>query len=73
MTDVRELLLSDGNRIPRLALGVWQVPGGKLCVDAVLWALEAGYRHIDTARVITTKQAWGRRCGKVAWREKTSS
>jgi diketogulonate reductase-like aldo/keto reductase len=50
MTDGNGLLLSDGNRIPRLALGVWQVPDGKSCVDAVLWALEAGYRHIDTAQ-----------------------
>src|SRR5271170_5176684 len=50
MTDDNGLLLSDGNRIPRLALGVWQVPDGKSCVDAVLWALEAGYRHIDTAQ-----------------------
>jgi len=50
MADRNDILLSDGNKIPRLALGVWQVPDGKSCVDAVLWALEAGYRHIDTAQ-----------------------
>ena len=42
--------LSDGNRIPRLGLGVWQVPDGPETVNAVRWALEVGYRHIDTAQ-----------------------
>ncbi|MEA2199249.1 MAG: hypothetical protein QOJ25_3300 [Solirubrobacteraceae bacterium] len=48
--DPRIRPLSDGNRIPRLGLGVWQVPDGRECVDAVRWALELGYRHIDTAQ-----------------------
>ncbi len=43
-------MLADGHTVPRLALGVWQVPEGPACVDAVRWALEAGYRHIDTAQ-----------------------
>lgn len=42
-------LLADGNQVPVLGLGVWQVPDGRECVNAVRWALEAGYRHIDTA------------------------
>jgi diketogulonate reductase-like aldo/keto reductase len=42
--------LADGTRIPVLGLGVWQVPDGAECVRAVRWALEAGYRHIDTAQ-----------------------
>jgi 2,5-diketo-D-gluconate reductase A len=29
---------------------VWQIPNGKRCVDAVRWALELGYRHVDTAQ-----------------------
>jgi 2,5-diketo-D-gluconate reductase A len=33
-----------------LGLGVWQVENEQECVDAVRWALEAGYRHIDTAQ-----------------------
>ncbi|HWF72076.1 MAG TPA: aldo/keto reductase [Solirubrobacteraceae bacterium] len=48
--DPRIRSLADGNRIPRLGLGVWQVPDGRECVDAVRWALELGYRHIDTAQ-----------------------
>jgi diketogulonate reductase-like aldo/keto reductase len=48
--DGRARALSDGNRIPLLGLGVWQVADGPECVDAVRWALELGYRHIDTAQ-----------------------
>ena len=43
-------VLADGNEIPLLGLGVWQVPNGPACVDAVRWALELGYRHVDTAQ-----------------------
>lgn len=42
--------LADGNALPMLGLGVWQIPDGPECVDAVRWALDAGYRHIDTAQ-----------------------
>ena len=37
-------------RIPRLGLGVYQARGSK-CTNAILAALEAGYRHIDTAQL----------------------
>ena len=40
--------LNDGNSMPQVGLGVWQTPP----VDterAVATALEAGYRHVDTA------------------------
>ena len=42
--------LADGNHIPVLGLGVWQVPIGVTTVNAVRWALELDYRHIDTAQ-----------------------
>ena len=41
--------LNTGTRIPRLGLGVFQTPPGETTRNAVRWALEAGYRHIDTA------------------------
>jgi diketogulonate reductase-like aldo/keto reductase len=59
MNDRDGILLSNGSRIPRLALGVWQVPDGRSCVDAVLWALEAGYRHIDTAQAYRNEASVG--------------
>ena len=42
--------LADGNQMPLRGLGVWQVPDGPECVGAVRWALELGFRHIDTAQ-----------------------
>ncbi len=52
--------LADGNRIPLLGLGVWQVPDGPEAVDAVRFALEAGYRHIDTAQAYGNEESVGR-------------
>jgi 2,5-diketo-D-gluconate reductase A len=40
--------LNDGNLIPSVGLGVWQTPP-EATERAVAAALEAGYRHIDTA------------------------
>lgn len=53
-------LLADGNQVPMLGLGVWQVPDGPECVDAVRWAPEAGYRHIDTAQAYGNEESGGR-------------
>jgi 2,5-diketo-D-gluconate reductase A len=52
--------LADGNDVPTLGLGVWQVPNGPECVDAVRWALELGYRHIDTAQAYGNEESVGR-------------
>jgi 2,5-diketo-D-gluconate reductase A len=43
-----------------LGLGVWQIPNGPTCVNAVRWALELGYRHIDTAQEYGNEQSVGR-------------
>jgi 2,5-diketo-D-gluconate reductase A len=42
-----------------LGLGVWQVPNGPECVNAVRWALELGYRHIDTAQAYGNEESVG--------------
>lgn len=52
--------LSDDNTIPVLGLGVWQIPEGPECENAVRWALEAGYRHIDTAQAYGNEASVGR-------------
>jgi diketogulonate reductase-like aldo/keto reductase len=51
--------LADGNSIPLLGLGVWQVANGPECVNAVRWALELGYRHIDTAQAYGNEESVG--------------
>jgi diketogulonate reductase-like aldo/keto reductase len=60
MRDVQLRELADGNAMPMLGLGVWQVPDGSECVDAVRWALEFGYRHIDTAQAYRNEASVGR-------------
>ena len=40
--------LNNGQRIPKIALGTWQTPND-VVATAVAAAIEAGYRHIDTA------------------------
>ena len=57
--DGRARVLADGNEIPLVGLGVWQVRNGTECVDAVRWALELGYRHIDTAQAYGNEESVG--------------
>jgi 2,5-diketo-D-gluconate reductase A len=52
--------LADGNQLPMLGLGVWQVPDGATCERAVRWALELGYRHIDTAQAYGNEASVGK-------------
>jgi len=52
-------ILADGHEIPLLGLGVWQVDDGRQCEDAVRWALELGYRHIDTAQAYRNERSVG--------------
>lgn len=47
-TSVPYLEFNDGNRIPQLGFGVFQIPPEDTA-DAVLHALRTGYRSIDTA------------------------
>jgi 2,5-diketo-D-gluconate reductase A len=58
--DGRARVLADGNEIPLLGLGVWQVPDGPECENAVRWALELGYRHVDTAQAYGNEASVGR-------------
>jgi diketogulonate reductase-like aldo/keto reductase len=57
--DGRARLLADGTQLPMLGLGVWQVPNGQVCVNAVSWALELGYRNIDTAQAYENEDSVG--------------
>jgi diketogulonate reductase-like aldo/keto reductase len=59
-SDGRARLLRDGNAIPLLGLGVWQVRSGQEAENAVRWALEVGYRHIDTAQAYGNEESVGK-------------
>ncbi len=52
--------LSNGVRIPAVGFGTWQSAGGAEAYHAVRWALEAGYRHIDTAAAYGNESSVGK-------------
>jgi 2,5-diketo-D-gluconate reductase A len=53
------ITLNDGNSMPQVGLGVWQTPPEDT-ERAVTTALEAGYRHIDTAAAYGNEREVGR-------------
>lgn len=52
--------LANGNTIPKIGFGTWQIPDGPETYDSVRAALDAGYRHIDTAAAYENEQSVGR-------------
>ena len=52
------LLMNDGHSIPQLGLGVYKVADA-LAADTVQVALEAGYRHLDTATLYENERGVG--------------
>ena len=58
MTPSPLLPLNDGHSIPQLGLGVYKVEDA-LAADTVQVALEAGYRHIDTAALYENERGVG--------------
>ena len=56
---VKNITFNDGNSIPQLGYGVWQIEDNG-AADAVGTALEAGYRHIDTASIYGNEVGVGR-------------
>lgn len=52
-------VLSNGVHIPIIGFGTWQTPDGEVAVSSVLTALEAGYRHIDTAQGYGNEESVG--------------
>src|ERR1044072_906837 len=58
MTQVPNITLNDGNTIPQLGFGVFQIEP-KDTAEAVKTALEVGYRHIDTAQMYGNEKEVG--------------
>jgi diketogulonate reductase-like aldo/keto reductase len=52
--------LNNGVKMPYLGLGVYQSKEGKEAENAVGYALEAGYRHIDTASFYDNERSVGK-------------
>ena len=50
MLQYKNLTFNNGVTIPQFGLGVFRSETGDETANAVEWALEAGYRHIDTAK-----------------------
>lgn len=62
MTDALQtpkLELNSGYKIPALGFGTWQLAEGDECYNAVKFALEIGYRHIDTAKIYGNEASVG--------------
>lgn len=58
MANVPTVTLNDGTLIPQLGFGVWQVSTDDI-VASVGQALQAGYRHIDTAAIYGNEEGVG--------------
>ena len=52
--------LNDGNKIPTIGFGVFTIPNDGPTYEAVLQALKAGYRHIDTAAAYFNEEDVGK-------------
>lgn len=57
---MEKFLLNDGNSIPAVGFGVFLIPNDGSTYNAVRAALDAGYRHIDTAAAYFNEAEVGR-------------
>ncbi|EOA07922.1 aldo/keto reductase [Pediococcus acidilactici] len=60
MTNTNKIKLNDGNEIPAIGFGTFQIPNDGTTYQAVNKALAAGYRHVDTAVAYFNEQEVGR-------------
>lgn len=61
MQNIRDCYtLSNGVAIPCVGFGTWKTPDGDVAVNSVKAALQAGYRHIDTASGYDNERSVGR-------------
>jgi 2,5-diketo-D-gluconate reductase A len=58
LSTVPDIALNDGNTIPQLGFGVFQIEPGETA-EAVTEALRVGYRHIDTAEMYGNEREVG--------------
>lgn len=59
MANVQAVTLNNGIEMPCEGFGVFQVPNPAVCKQAVLDAIDCGYRLIDTAAAYMNEEAVG--------------
>ena len=64
MNKIETVKLNNGMEMPLEGFGVFQVPDPAVCEQAVLDAIESGYRLIDTAAAYMNEEAVGRAIAK---------
>ncbi|MDR1170297.1 MAG: aldo/keto reductase [Prevotellaceae bacterium] len=52
-------VLNSGKGIPCIGFGTWQTPDGETAVNSVKYAIQSGYRHIDTAAIYGNEKSVG--------------
>ena len=57
---MKQYILANDVQIPVIGLGTWQTPDDEIGYQAVLSALQIGYRHIDTAQGYRNEDIVGR-------------
>jgi len=59
MTQIPAVDLGSGRTMPMVGFGTWQL-GGRRAYEAIRYALDVGYRHIDTATMYRNEHEVGR-------------
>ena len=57
---MKNFKMYNGVEIPSIGFGTWQVADGKEAYNSCMWALKAGYRHIDTAYAYENEKTVGK-------------
>lgn len=55
----KNYVLNNGVNVSSIGFGTWQIPDGEQTYNSVRWALEHGYRHIDTAYTYGNEKSVG--------------
>ena len=59
LSNETKIELNNGNRIPLFGLGTYLNDNGQKAIDSMLYALEVGFRHVDTAAMYNNEKEVG--------------